>query len=62
MDVAGYHPAGLSRRIGVRHESIDPARFQTVSGKGFLLILRLYGPLEPWFDQTWRPGTIEVIP
>ena len=20
------------------------------------LILRLYGPLEPWFDQSWRPG------
>jgi hypothetical protein len=19
----------------------------------------LYGPLEPWFDKTWRPGEIE---
>ena len=19
-------------------------------------ILRLYGPLEPWFDKTWIPG------
>lgn len=34
---------------------------QTVPGKGFLLILRLYGPLEPWFDKTWRPGKIELI-
>ncbi len=34
---------------------------QTVSGKGFWLILRLYGPLEPWFDKTWRPGKIELI-
>jgi len=32
---------------------------QTVQGKGFMLILRLYGPLEPWFDKTWRPGKIE---
>ena len=34
---------------------------QTASGKGFLLILRLYGPLEPWFDKTWRPGKIVLI-
>ena len=29
---------------------------QTIPGKGFLVILRIYGPLESWFDQTWRPG------
>jgi hypothetical protein len=23
--------------------------------------LRLYGPLEPWFDKTWRPGEIELV-
>ena len=34
---------------------------QTVPDKGFMLILRLYAPLEPWFDQTWRPGKIELI-
>ena len=34
---------------------------QTVPGKGFWLILRLYGPLDPWFDQTWRPGKIELV-
>jgi hypothetical protein len=34
---------------------------QTVSGKGWWVILRLYGPLEPWFDHTWRPGEIELI-
>ncbi len=33
---------------------------QTIPGKGWCLILRLYGPLEPWFDQTWRPGEIEL--
>lgn len=33
---------------------------QTVPGKGWFVLLRLYGPLESWFDQTWRPG--EFIP
>ena len=33
---------------------------QTVPGKGWNLILRLYGPLEPFFDKTWRPGEIEL--
>ena len=34
---------------------------QTSSGKGWNVILRLYGPLQPWFDQTWRPGEIEQV-
>jgi hypothetical protein len=34
---------------------------QTVPGKGWFTILRLYGPLEPWFDKTWRPGEIMVV-
>ena len=34
---------------------------QTVPGKGWNTILRLYGPLEPWFDKTWRPGEIELV-
>jgi hypothetical protein len=33
---------------------------QTVPGKGWFVALRLYGPLDPWFDQTWRPGDIEL--
>lgn len=32
---------------------------QTVPGKGFFVMLRLYGPLESWFDKSWRPGEIE---
>jgi hypothetical protein len=34
---------------------------QTVAGKGWFILLRLYGPLEPWFDQSWRPGDIERV-
>jgi len=29
---------------------------QTVPGKGWNTVLRLYGPLDPWFDKTWMPG------
>ena len=25
------------------------------------VLFRLYGPLEPWFDKTWRPGDPEVV-
>ena len=34
---------------------------QSVPQKGWFAILRLYGPLEPWFDKTWRPGEIEEV-
>lgn len=34
---------------------------QTVPGKGWNAIFRLYGPLEPWYEKTWRPGDIELI-
>jgi hypothetical protein len=33
---------------------------QTVPGKGWNMLFRVYGPLEPWFDKTWRPGDIEL--
>jgi hypothetical protein len=35
---------------------------QTIPGKGWNTLLRLYGPLQPWFDKTWRPGEIEIQP
>ena len=34
---------------------------QTVDGKAWFLCLRLYGPLESWFDKTWRPSPIQPI-
>ena len=33
---------------------------QTVPGKSWFTILRMYGPLEPWINKTWRPGEIEL--
>ena len=34
---------------------------QTVPGKGWFTILRLYSPTEAWFDKTWQPGEIERL-
>jgi len=34
---------------------------QTVPGKGWFAYLRLYGPLDPWFDKTWKPGEFELV-
>ena len=34
---------------------------QTVAGKGWFTVIRLYGPLEPWFDQSWKPGDVEIV-
>jgi hypothetical protein len=34
---------------------------QTMPGKGYNMLLRLYGPLQPWFDKTWMPGDLEPV-
>ena len=36
-------------------------RLQTIPGKSWFTILRMYGPLEPWINKTWRPGEIELV-
>jgi hypothetical protein len=35
---------------------------QTWPGKSYFVFLRLYGPLESWFDKTWKPGDFELVP
>jgi hypothetical protein len=44
-------PAGVARGNWI----------QTVPGKGWWTILRLYSPLEPFFAKTWRPSEIELV-
>ncbi|TRW45689.1 DUF1254 domain-containing protein [Georgenia yuyongxinii] len=34
---------------------------QTDPERGWFVILRLYSPLQPFFDKTWRPGEIEPV-
>ena len=34
---------------------------QTIEKKGWFIVLRIYGPLDPWFDKTWKPGEIMLM-
>ncbi|MCC6868114.1 MAG: DUF1254 domain-containing protein [Burkholderiales bacterium] len=39
----------------------EPNWVPTIPGKAWFMILRLYGPLEPWFNRTWRPDDIVLV-
>jgi hypothetical protein len=39
-------------------EGYEKNWLQTIPGKSWFVALRLYGPLEPWIDKTWRPSEI----
>lgn len=34
---------------------------RTVPGKGWFVLLRFYGPLEPFFDKSWKPDDIVAV-
>ena len=34
---------------------------QSIPAKSWFIALRMYGPLQPWIDQSWRPGEIELV-
>ena len=52
----------ITLTFGPTEPAEDPENWiQTVPGKGWFTILRLYGPLEPWFEKTWVPGDIEPV-
>ncbi len=42
-------------------EGLENNWLETVPGKSWFVILRMYGPLKPWLDQTWRPSEVELI-
>lgn len=42
-------------------EGKDGNWLQTIPGKSWFTILRMYGPLQPWIDKSWRPGEIELV-
>lgn len=47
--------------FGPRPPSDGRNWIQTLRGKRWFTIFRLYGPLEPWFDKTWRlPDIVPV--
>ena len=34
---------------------------KTIPGEGWEILLRLNGPLEPYFDRAWRPDDIVKV-
>jgi hypothetical protein len=54
-------PNSVKTRIGTLKFFEGMNWIQTVPGKSWNTVLRLYGPLEPYFDKTWRPGEIELV-
>jgi hypothetical protein len=34
----------------------------TKAGESFEVLFRLYGPLKPLYDKTWKLPDIEVVP
>ena len=34
---------------------------ETTPNKAWFAMLRLYGPLQPWFDKTWAPSDFQLI-
>jgi hypothetical protein len=63
-------PAAVANADGSTTVTFGPERpddspegnwIQTTEGKGFFVCLRLYSPLQPFFDKTWRPSEIEPL-
>ncbi len=41
-------------------EGMEKNWIQTIPGKSWFILLRAYGPQEPWIDKTWRPSQLEL--
>ena len=52
---------GLLRSDPARRASSAATGSRPMPGKGWFAILRLYSPLEPFFDKEWRPSEIETV-
>lgn len=49
----------ITLRFGPEQPADGPERWiKTIPGRGWFAYLRLYGPTEPAFDGTWRPGDV----
>ena len=34
---------------------------ETIPGKSWFTVIRMYGPLEPWIKKSWRPSEIKLV-
>ena len=42
-------------------EAMETNWVETIPGKSWFQLFRLYGPLEPWFDKTWKLNEFEPV-
>jgi len=42
-------------------EGFENNWLQTIPGKSWIAVLRVYGPLKPWIEKTWKPGDLELV-
>lgn len=42
-------------------EGFENNSIRSVPGKGWHTTFRLYGPLEPFHDKSWKPSDPEVV-
>ena len=47
--------------FGPKSPGKDKAWLATIPKKGYFVILRLYGPTQAFFDQTWKPSDVERV-
>ncbi|WP_327190274.1 DUF1254 domain-containing protein [Streptomyces xinghaiensis] len=63
-------PAAVAAADGTTTVRFGPGRpdgvpegnwIRTTPARGWFVVLRLYSPLQPFFDRTWRPGEVEAV-
>lgn len=42
-------------------EGFENNWLETIPGKSWFTVIRMYGPLEPWIKKEWRPSEIEIV-
>jgi hypothetical protein len=50
-----------TRRLVASIGIVKGQPFRPDARKSWFTILRMYGPLAPWIDKTWRPSEIELL-
>ena len=53
----GSYDIYIGPKAPIGHES---NWLESIPGKGWFGILRMYGPLKPWIDKTWRPSEVQL--
>jgi hypothetical protein len=60
--VYSHHRGNMTiDRVQQPSDSPESSWIQTTEGKGWFPILRLYSPLQPYFDKSWGPSEIEAV-